>query len=142
MTEDKIDAIIASERKRVALRDTFAAAALPACMGQVWSRCLTDKVQVENVYEVAAIAAYEQADAMMSVREKNMYAGKGAAGQLVSRAWVDWSGGECPVDGTVLVDVRCADGSRDKGIRAGELVWAHHDTWADIVAYRISRSQP
>ena len=57
----------------------------------------------------------------------------------VDDGWIEWKGGECPVDYETLVEVKFADGLTGQGV-AGNLRW----NWifdgvngGDIVAYRI-----
>ena len=50
--------------------------------------------------------------------------------------WVEWAGGECPVDGDIEVEVRL----RDNAVRqehAGAFAWRYYDECDDIIAYRI-----
>lgn len=60
--------------------------------------------------------------------------------------WIEWSGGDCPVDLTSLVDTKADDGRVDHAILASDVPW---DSWisigaakpgegCDIVAYRLS----
>lgn len=53
--------------------------------------------------------------------------------------WIDWHGGECPVDSDEIVEVKFRKPcplhfSND---RAGDFVWSHHGSNGDIIAYRI-----
>ena len=50
--------------------------------------------------------------------------------------WIDWHGGECPVDSDVIVEVKFRKPcplhfSND---RAGDFVWSHHGSNGDIIA--------
>lgn len=49
--------------------------------------------------------------------------------------WIEWGGGECPVDGCVLVKVRFRDGR--EGADDWALCWFDDNCGADIIAYRI-----
>lgn len=64
--------------------------------------------------------------------------------------WIDWNGGDCPVEKGTLVDVMYRDGVKMFKAPAGELdlnpahnrhakSWAHSGMNADIVAYRLSK---
>ncbi|MHB3890066.1 hypothetical protein ACYBYO_25965, partial [Klebsiella pneumoniae] len=60
--------------------------------------------------------------------------------------WIDWSGGECPVIESAMVDVRYRDGSIHKAQRADSYEWGHGyahfvTTGADIIAYRLHKPQ-
>jgi len=52
----------------MSLRDACAIAALPATLAETWAMCLRTSSKVDNVYRVAAVAAYEAADAMLAAR--------------------------------------------------------------------------
>ena len=50
--------------------------------------------------------------------------------------WIEWNGGECPVDGFTQVCVRLRDGSeKDSDARFYE--WDHQNEISDIIAYRV-----
>ena len=62
--------------------------------------------------------------------------------------WIEWGGGECPVEKGTLVDVRWRDGRIDDGIPAkishdldsskrNAISWLHHGNSHDIIAYRL-----
>ena len=61
--------------------------------------------------------------------------------------WIEWGGGECPVETGTLVDVRYRDGQELYALPANEVhpgardaqqdFWENHDFKNDIVAYRI-----
>lgn len=58
--------------------------------------------------------------------------------------WIEWKGGECPVDEGIIVDVKYRDDEdHSKGLRlfgpiyASRLAWWHDGQDDDIIAYRI-----
>ena len=51
--------------------------------------------------------------------------------------WIEWNGGECPVAGDTLVEVRFQDGTHSKARKAAIWSWKHDFVNSDIVAYRI-----
>lgn len=57
--------------------------------------------------------------------------------------WISWCGGECPVDGDVVVDVKFrAQGQADlDGDVADNFRWEHFSNGADVVAYRLHKSE-
>lgn len=59
-----------------------------------------------------------------------------------SDGWISWCGGECPVDGDVVVDVKFrAQGQADlDGDVADNFRWEHFSNGADVVAYRLHKS--
>lgn len=63
-----------------------------------------------------------------------------------NEGWIEWSGGECPVEESVLVDVKFRDGSIHKAQRANYYEWGHvrphfATTGCDIIAYRLHQPQ-
>ena len=52
--------------------------------------------------------------------------------------WISWTGGECPVDATTRLDVRCRNGDGERGTLAWMFSWSHEDEGDDIVAYRVA----
>lgn len=52
--------------------------------------------------------------------------------------WITWHGGECPVDGDVVVTVMCRDDEKELG-DAELFDWSHDIGNADITAYRIHK---
>lgn len=68
--------------------------------------------------------------------------------------WIDWAGGECPVEEGTLVDVRYLDGSENHHVGAGIVCdasgsdsnwcaedWTHRGYRKDIIAYRLHQPQ-
>lgn len=52
--------------------------------------------------------------------------------------WIDWAGGECPVDRELPVDLKFRDGdSEEEGHQAGAYRWNHKGGRGDIIAYRL-----
>ena len=63
-----------------------------------------------------------------------------------NEGWIEWSGGEFPVEESVLVDVKFRDGSIHKAQRANYYEWGHGrphfaTTSCDIIAYRLHQPQ-
>lgn len=59
---------------------------------------------------------------------------------MVDNGWIEWVGGECPVDENtnVLVRFRCGEErQKDEYIAAGGWYWQHSGDSYDIVAYRV-----
>lgn len=61
------------------------------------------------------------------------------AALAASEGWIEWGGGECPVEEGTLVDVRFRDGDDDRNIEAIDLLWNHENWSADIIAYRLHK---
>ena len=105
----------------IELRDYFAAKAM---QGLYANPDYTD-----HTAAVCAKWAYEMADAMLAARE---------AGKLEKKAddgWIQWNGGECPVDPGTRVCVKLRVG---RYMDADSLVyrWDHVGGDGDIIAYR------
>jgi len=62
--------------------------------------------------------------------------------------WIEWGGGECPLEDSTTVDIKHRDGRVAEGEMAGNYIWTHGyyhyltKTGADIIAYRIIPEQP
>lgn len=68
--------------------------------------------------------------------------------------WIDWAGGECPVEEGTLVDVRYRCGRENHHVSAGIVCdmggsdsdccaedWSHDNSTHDIIAYRLHQPQ-
>ena len=53
--------------------------------------------------------------------------------------WIQWAGGDCPVDSDAIVEVKFRNPSRNKfnNDRAGDFDWSHDGFGGDIIAYRL-----
>lgn len=53
--------------------------------------------------------------------------------------WIDWHGGECPVDSDAIVEVKYREPSplHFNNDRAGDFAWSHDGNSGDIIAYRL-----
>lgn len=58
------------------------------------------------------------------------------AAKSKSEGWVDWKGGNCPVQPSKMVEVKFRDGLRERKL-AGFWDWADCGCPYDIVAYRL-----
>lgn len=77
----------------------------------------------------------------ISIVTREKYESALAASKAVvgHNGWIDWHGGECPVDSDAIVEVKFRKPcplhfSND---RAGDFVWSHHGSNGDIIAYRL-----
>lgn len=76
----------------------------------------------------------------------------GKSGEKITRAqyeaaiaasdgWIQWSGGECPVDSDAIVEVRYWNQNQNQyrynNDRAGDFEWSHTGSYGDIIAYRL-----
>jgi len=55
--------------------------------------------------------------------------------------WIEWNGGECPVDSYTPVQVRFKSGGWDT-VLAERYDWDHAGCDSDIIAYRIHKKEP
>lgn len=55
--------------------------------------------------------------------------------------WIDWHGGECPVDSDAIVEVKYRKPSpyQFNNDRAGDFTWSHDGFGGDIIAYRLQQ---
>lgn len=62
-----------------------------------------------------------------------------ASQQPADDGWIDWTGGECPVNINSLVNVRYKNGGGDLESRRAEVYnWSHNDKECyPIIAYRV-----
>ena len=54
--------------------------------------------------------------------------------------WIEWKGGECPVDGESIVDVEFNSGNIVSGVAKG-LSWRHEWKYSNIIAYRLHKPE-
>lgn len=59
-------------------------------------------------------------------------------GKTEEDGWIEWKGGERPVDGSRMVDIKLRDGNIFEGCKPSYLFWMHTGGASDIVAYRFS----
>lgn len=61
-----------------------------------------------------------------------------------SDGWIEWNGGECPVNGDAVIGIKTRDGDIQTSI-AGECNWSHSDGWCiehrHIIAYRLHKPE-
>ena len=51
--------------------------------------------------------------------------------------WIEWGGGECPVKGATLVDIKFRNGDIIRGYKPRHLDWRLDGDIGDIIAYRV-----
>jgi len=51
--------------------------------------------------------------------------------------WIEWHGGECPVDRNVRADIRLSNGDTETGVLARSFFWGRAYLGSDIIAYRL-----
>lgn len=92
-------------------------------------------------YEIQIGYIGDADDCNTSVISKQQYEAALAASKAVvgHNGWIDWHGGECPVDSDAIVEVKFRKPcplhfSND---RACDFLWSHHGSNGDIIAYRL-----
>lgn len=74
---------------------------------------------------------------------RNQYEAALAASKAVvgHDGWIEWGGGECPVDSDAIVEVRYRSPNlyQYNNDRAGDFAWAHDGIDGDIIAYRLQQ---
>ena len=53
-----------------------------------------------------------------------------------SEGWIEWGGGECPVESSALVDLKFRNGVVEIGHNASAYYWENANLTYDIIAYR------
>lgn len=61
--------------------------------------------------------------------------------EQADRGWIEWGGGECPVEAQQSVEVKLR-GAIENSNTASEFYWRHCQSRGDIIAYRIIPEQP
>lgn len=58
-----------------------------------------------------------------------------------SEGWIEWHGGDCPVDSDAIVEVRYRKTNpyQFNNDRAGDFTWSHDGIDGDIIAYRLQQ---
>lgn len=55
--------------------------------------------------------------------------------------WIEWNGGECPVDAETIVSLKCREFPVLIARKAKNIRWHHDGKFDDIVAYKLEKSQ-
>lgn len=82
-------------------------------------------------------------DWITDVVTKQQYESALAASKAVvgHNGWIQWAGGECPVDSDAIVEVKYRKPNQYQfnNDRAGDFTWSHDDIDGDIIAYRLQK---
>lgn len=54
-----------------------------------------------------------------------------------NEAWIEWHGGDIPVESDTPVEIRFPDGNTQSRSHAGNVRWAHWGDNGDVTAYRV-----
>lgn len=78
-----------------------------------------------------------------SIVTRNQYESALAASKAIvgHEGWIQWAGGDCPVDSDAIVEVKYRKSNQYQynNDRAGDFSWAHDGIDGDIIAYRLHR---
>lgn len=93
---------------------------------------------IGNEFITITASDYDTAIITREQYEAALAASKAVVGH---NGWIQWAGGECPVDSDAIVEVkyRNATKSQYNNDRAGDFYWAHTGSNADIIAYRLHK---
>lgn len=98
--------------------------------------------KLEMIDEDSAQPEPEDADSLWQEGEKRMdnIAASHGDGEHYGNEWIEWGGGDCPVQATSTVEVKRRNGDRVINV-AGNIPWHNHCAWRDITSYRIIACQ-
>lgn len=89
-----------------------------------------------NEFHTIRASDYDTAIITRSQYEDAIAASKAVVGH---NGWIQWAGGECPVDSDAIVEVkyRKPNPHQYNNDRAGDFIWLHTGSGGDIIAYRL-----
>lgn len=92
-----------------------------------------------NEFHTIRASDYDTAIITRAQYEAALAASKAVVGY---NGWIEWHGGECPVDSDAIVEVRYRKPSplNFNNDRAGDFAWAYDGIDGDIIAYRLQQA--
>ena len=110
----------------------FSAGAIPEFGLAAW----TGGDWCANEFHTITATDYDTAIITREQYEDALAASKAVAGH---DGWIQWAGGECPVDSDAIVEVKYRHPSSNQfnNDRAGDFDWAYTGRSSDIIAYRL-----
>ena len=89
-----------------------------------------------NEFHTIKASDYDTAIITREQYESALAASKAIVGH---DGWIEWGGGECPVDSDAIVEVKYRHPSSHQfnNDRAGDFTWSHDGIDGDIIAYRL-----
>lgn len=90
----------------------------------------------ESGYEMEIGCIGVADDCNTSVVSKKQY-----EAALAAEGWIEWHGGDCPVDSDAIVEVKYRNPNQYQfnNDRAGDFNWSHDGFDGDIIAYRLQQ---
>lgn len=78
-------------------------------------------------------------DTAIITREQYEFALAASKAVVGHNGWIQWAGGDCPVDSDEIVEVkyRSPNPHQYNNDRAGDFIWLHTGSGSDIMAYRL-----
>lgn len=92
-----------------------------------------------NEFHTIRASDYATAIVTREQYESALAASKAVAGH---NGWIQWAGGECPVDSDAIVEVKYRNPNQYhfNNDRAGDFIWLHTGSGGDIIAYRLQKT--
>lgn len=93
-----------------------------------------------NEFHTIRASDYDTAIITREQYESALAASKDVVGH---DGWIQWAGGDCPVDSDAIVEVkyRWHNQHQYNNDRAGDFYWSHTGSNGDIIAYRLHKPQ-
>lgn len=99
--------------------------------------------RIKGSYSIAKDEVSAATDRLTSIITRAQYEAALAASKAAvgNNGWIQWHGGECPVDSDAIVEVkyRWHNQHQYSNDRAGDFDWAHTGSSSDIIAYRLQQ---
>lgn len=110
----------------------FSAGAVPEFGHVAWE----DGDWCGNEFYTTRASNYDTAIVTREQYESALEASKAVVGR---DGWIDWHGGDCPVDSDAIVEVKYRKPNQYQfnNDRAGDFTWSHDGIYGDIIAYRL-----
>ena len=91
-----------------------------------------------NEFYTTRASDYDTAIITREQYEAALAASKAVVGH---NGWIQWAGGDCPVDSDAVVEVRYRKPNPHQynNDRAGDFIWLHTGSGGDIIAYRLQQ---
>lgn len=91
-----------------------------------------------NEFNTIRASDYATAIITREQYETALAASKAVAGH---EGWIQWAGGECPVDSDAIVEVKYRKPNQYQfnNDRAGDFTWSHDGFGGDVIAYRLQQ---
>lgn len=115
----------------------FSAGAVPEFGYVAWEG--GDWLWLGNEFYTTRASDYDTTIITCEQYESAIAASKAAVGH---DGWIQWAGGECPVDSDAIVEVKYRNPNRYRysNDRAGDFDWSHDGIDGDIIAYRLQQT--